>query len=224
MNKKKYMIINKKNYMKKILTLFIISLFLIQISYVTFEPEIITAATAVDSVVVTLTVDSGISITSPTDVTMSPNIGMTSDGSIGSVIWNVKTNKATGYTLAVKASASPALVSGANSFADYTEAVATTPEVWSVASGAKEFGYSAYGTDTTTATWGTGTSCGSAGSPTGTQKYVGFKTTDKTIATRATVTTPAGIDTTVCFATQQNNVYASSGTYTATITATATEI
>jgi hypothetical protein len=213
----------KKN-MKKIFTASLISLLFAQMVYFVVEPVIATAATAPDSVIVTLTVDSGITITSPADVTMAPNIGIAANGSIGSAIWNVKTNRTSGYTLAVKASSAPALVSGGNSFADYTESVANTPEVWSVAGGAKEFGYSAYGTDTATGTWGTGTSCGSAGVPTGTQKYVSFKTADATVATRATVTLTTGVDTTVCFAAQQNTVFAPSGTYTATITATATEI
>jgi len=213
-----------KKHINKIIIISIISLVFVQIFYIYMEPSEVTAATATDNVIVTLTVDSGITITSPLDVTMAPNIGIAANGSIGSTTWNVKTNRATGYTLAVKASSAPALVSGANNFADYTETVANTPEFWSVGSGAKEFGYSAFGTDTSTTTWGTGSSCGSAGSPTGTAKYVSFKTTDATVATRSTVTTPSGVDTTICFAAQQNGVYAASGVYTATITATATEI
>lgn len=192
--------------------------------YIYFEPTMAIAATATDSVVVTLTVNSGITITTPADVTMTPSIGIAANGSIGSAVWNVKTNRATGYSLAVKASASPALVSGANSFADYTEAVNGTPELWSVPSGSKEFGYSAFGTDTSTTTWGTSASCGSAGAPAAAQKYVGFETTDLTIATRNTVTSTSGIDTTICFAVEQDTVYAASGTYTASVTATATEL
>lgn len=210
--------------MKKVIASSVISLLFVQMIYLVVEPTIATALTAADTVIVTLTVDSGITITAPGDVTMAPNIGVVTNGSIGSVVWNVKTNHATGYTLGVKSSSTPALVSGGNSFADYTEAVNGTPEVWSVASGAKEFGYSAYGTDTPTATWGTSVSCGAAGVPAGAQKYAGFELTDLTVATRNTITTPAGIDTTVCFAAEQNNIYANSGTYTATVTATATEI
>ena len=214
-----------KKHIKKIIGIVGVSLLLMQVFYVySIEPRVAVAATATDNVIVTLTVDSGISITTPSDVTMAPNISMSANGSIGSATWNVKTNHATGYTLAVKASASPALVSGSNSFADYTEAVNATPDVWSVPSGSKEFGYSAFGTDTSTTTWGTGASCGSAGAPTGTAKYAGFETTDLTIATRNTVTTPSGIDTTLCLAAEQDTIYAASGVYTATITATATEI
>jgi len=213
----------KKN-IKKVFIISLISLFFIQMIYVYFEPATVTAASVTDNVIVTLTVDSGITITAPANVTMAPNIGIAANGSIGSAVWNVKTNRATGYSLAVKASAAPALVSGANSFADYTEAVVGTPELWNVPASAKEFGYSAYGTDTVTATWGTSASCGAAGVPAVAQKYVGFKTTDLTIATRNTVTTPAGIDTTICFAAEQDTIYVASGTYTASITATATEL
>lgn len=215
----------KKIVVVKIISFTLISLLSLQVFY-TFliEPSISEAVTANDSVLVTLDVDAGITITSPADVVMAPNIGVASDGSIGSAVWTVKSNVAAGYTLAVKASASPALVSGGNSFADYTEAVAGTPEVWSVPSGAKEFGYSAFGTDVSTVEYGTGASCGSSGTPTGTAKYEGFETTDNTIATRAAVTPTAGIATTVCFAAEQDTIYAAAGTYTATITATATTL
>ncbi|MEI6281053.1 MAG: hypothetical protein WCP17_03595 [bacterium] len=179
---------------------------------------------ATDGVLVSLDVTSGITISNGADVTMAPNMGITSDSSIGTSSWLVKTNSLGGYTLAVKASTTPALKSGINSFADYTEASTGVPESWSIAGGDKEFGYSAYGTDTNGATWGTAGSCGSAGLPDVAQKYVGFSTLDKTIATRAAVTPTSGITTTICFAAAQNAVYAASGSYTATITATATTL
>lgn len=182
------------------------------------------AASATDNVIVTLDVTAGITISDGAAVTMAPNLGVAADQSIGTSSWLVKTNAVNGYTLAVKASAAPALVSGANSFADYTEGTPGTPDVWSVPSGSKEFGYSAFGTDTNTTTWGTGASCGAAGVPLGTLKYDGFTTSDNTIATRATVTPTTGITTTICFAAEQDTIYAPSGTYTATITATATTL
>lgn len=271
------------------------------------------AATASDNIIITLDVDSGITISDCADVTMAPNISVSANGSIGSSTCTVKTNNVTGYTLAVKSVksevatvnmtgaaggtsgyvvgdiltlatppggraatvtvatessgvvtavtlrtkgvgyttgikattggsgtglvevnvatldtvANPALTLQTDItkfFADYTEGTPGTPEVWSVASGDKEFGYSAYGTDTATGTWGTGDSCGSAGAPTGTAKYVGLLATDKTVATRSSVTPFAGIDTTLCFAAEQNAVYADSGRYTAVVTATATTL
>jgi hypothetical protein len=209
---------------RKIFGASIISLLILQFFYVYFEAGPVNAATVSDNVIVSLVVDAGLTITSPVDVSMSPNISMSANGSIGSTAWTVRTNSPTGYTLALKASASPALVSGANSFADYTEASNGTPEVWSVPSGSKEFGFSAYGTDVAggTAVWGTGAGCGSSGTPLGTMKYIGFETTDKTVASTSTVTPVAGGTTNVCFAAEQDGIYAASGTYTATITATAT--
>jgi hypothetical protein len=214
----------KKYFIKKTLALSIISIFFIQIFYTALEPSLATAASVTDNVVVTLVVDAGLTITSPADVTMAPNIGIAANGSIGTSAWTVKTNSPTGFNFLLKASASPALVSGGNSFADYTETSAGVPEVWSVPATNKEFGYSAYGTDVLTATWGTGAGCGSAGAPLGTMKYVGFKTTDKTVVTTSTVTTPSGSTINVCYAAEQDSVYAASGTYTATITATATTL
>lgn len=181
-------------------------------------------ASVTDNVVVTLNVDEGITISNGPDTTMAPNIGLTSNKSIGSSSWTVTTNALNGYSLAVKATTAPALQSGSNSFADYTETTSGTPETWSVATGTKEFGYSVYGTDAPTATWGTGANCGTAGAPSATLKYVGLKTTDKIVATRNSVTPVTGITTNICFGAEQNNVFAPAGTYTATVIATATTL
>jgi hypothetical protein len=211
----------KKTHLKKILAASVISLFFVQMIYIlAVEPTIAGAVTATDDVIVTLNVITGVTISDGSAVTMAPNLGISADQSIGASSWVVRTNSNTGYVLAVKASASPALVSGANSFADYTEGVVGTPELWAVAPGAKEFGFSAYGTDVLDATWGALDTCGAAGVPGG-NKYVGFKTTDKTIASSNTVTSTTGTTTNICFAAEQDTVFAPSGVYTATITATA---
>lgn len=213
---------------KKIFTASIISLLFVQMFYSMTEPKWAIAASASDGVVVTLNVTSGVSISDAGDITMSPNIGMSADKSIGSSAWTVSTNSATGYTLAVKNSTAVAMTGTTNgdSFANYTEAVAGTPDLWGgVASGTKEFGFSAYGTDAPSATWGTSTSgCGVAGVADVTLKYRGFLSamTDIQIASSNTVTPVAGTTTNICFAAEQNATYAKSGAYTATITATAT--
>lgn len=209
---------------KKTTTISIISILLLQMVYSTIEPQVVIAATDADDVVVTLIVGSGITISTPGNVTMSPAIGMTSDTSIGSVVWNVESNNANGYSLGVKASASPALVSAGGSFADYTEGTAGAPELWSITTGTKEFGYSAFGSNINNTTWGSGSDCGTGGAPSTTLKYIGFETTDKVVAQQSGATGSSGVDSTVCFAAEQSDVYAPSGTYTATITATATEL
>lgn len=211
--------------MKKLSQVIFIFIFLIA-SFSVFEPAKISAVT--DEVIVNLTVDSGISITSPADVTMS-NLGTSVNTSTGFAIWNVKTNDADGYTLAVKASTAPALVSGSNSFLDYTEATPGTPDTWSIDASTIQFGFSGIGTDVQNvntdqyAASGQTTCDNGVASSTvnSTIKFLGFETSDQTLATRSSTTTTSGVDTRICFAAGQNGVYAPSGVYQATITATA---
>lgn len=186
-------------------------------------PQDAHAVTVTDQVVVTLTVDAGISITSPVDTSMSQNLGVSANTATASTTWNVKTNNVLGYTLAVNASTSPAMQSSSSTIPDYTPAVANTPETWSVTSGTYEFGYSAFGSRVSTGTWGTDSDCNGAtinDFSTG-LKYQNFATATRQIATYSATTTTAGDDTTVCYAVQQNGSYIPSGTYTARITATA---
>lgn len=189
--------------------------------FAAIEPKIAHAVTDDDEVIVTLTVDAGISITSPSDEALSQNLGVSASTATGDTTWNVKTNNAAGYTLSVKATTSPAMRNGTNSVADYTPAVAATPETWDV-SAAAEFGFSAFGTHVPTGTWGTDSDCvAAAHTPSATLNYRDFDTTDIEIAESSATTTTAGVDTTVCFAVEQDTFYIPSGTYQATIVATA---
>lgn len=208
----------------------VVSLTMIVFLMVTMFEPVVTQAVD-DVIVVSLTVDSGISITSPADVVMS-NIGTGIDNSTGGATWNVKSNDPDGYTLNVKASTAPAMVSGGNSFADYTETTPGTPQAWSVDSGTSEFGFSGFGTDVAKvntdqygATGQTACDNGSASSTVNaTLKYLGFTTSGQLLATRTGTTSTAGIDSKICFAAGQNAAYAPSGLYQATITATALAI
>jgi hypothetical protein len=207
------------------------SLFLIfAIIYIMAEPTVSTAAdTKTDQVVVTLTVDAGVSITSPADVTMSQVIGLSADTAVGNAAWTVKTNNYTGYSLNVHASTTPALKSASDEILDYTEATPNTPEFWSVPANNVEFGFSAYGADVATVggnPWNgaSDTDCigASAHVPSPTLKYMGFKgSTDKLIAYKSSETLTTGVITNICFAVEQDTIYAPSGVYTATVTATA---
>lgn len=212
---------------KKIIAASSISLLLVPIFYTAFEAPVAVAATGSDNVVVTLNVTSGVTISDAGNITMAPNISMSADRSIGSTGWTVATNSATGYTLAIKQSTALAMmgVSNGDSFANYSESVAGTPDLWGgVTAGTKEFGFSAYGTNVPAA-WGSSTSgCGVSGVADVTLKYRGFlpAMTDIQIASSGAPTPVSGTLTNVCFAAQQNGTYAESGAYTATITATAT--
>jgi hypothetical protein len=212
-----------KKLTNKLIGLSMVLTILCYFGYSSIEPQRVSATAASDSVVITLNVTQGISITTPADVTMLPTLSVSQSQSLASTTWNVKTNDGAGYTLNLLATSSPALKQSASAyFEDYQTGA---PNTWTATSTHAYFGYSGYGTDTSTATWGTGSLCGSgAGVPSTNQKWKGFTTSSSTthIATRAATTTPAGVDTTVCYAADQNDIYVPSGTYTATIQATAT--
>ncbi len=214
----------KKNLKRSVTVSLILSLVILT-GYVTYEGSVVYAASANTNVVVTLQVDTGISITadSATKV-MSNSLGVSSHTAVATSTFTVATNNAIGYTLALNASTNPAMKSGSNYVSDY--ATTTNPSTWSVASGDARFGFSAFGNDVNTTTWGTGSFCNGAATSTisTTLKYYGFYTNATTTATRASTTTPSGVTTTVCYAVQQNNTYIPSGTYTATITGTATTL
>lgn len=187
--------------------------------------SVIAQTSDADSVVVTLDVTAGIAIDSPSDVSMSRPLSMTNMTAIGTSTWNVVTNNAAGYNLTVKAGTSPAMQQTATTtIADYNTGTTT---LWSVSAGTAKFGFSAFGPDTSDATWGTGELCsgGADHNPSSSLKYLGFTTTSSpAIATRSSATNFAGSATTVCFAVEQNSFYIPSGQYKATITATAVTI
>ncbi len=213
-------------YLKKSFALSVIFTMLAMVVYSSYEPTFVDAQSATDTVVVTLNVTAGISITQPSDITMSTPLGVAQNSAIGTTTWNVKTNAAGGYTLAVNSTGTPAMIqSGGTPFINDLQT--GTPSTWTATSGGAYFGYSGYGTDIPTATWGTGTACSGAAGPHATSttlKYKGFTTSPVTIASRAATTTPTGIDSTICFAVEQAGVYVPSGTYRATIVATATAL
>ncbi|MEN9649256.1 MAG: hypothetical protein RL094_223 [Candidatus Parcubacteria bacterium] len=194
--------------------------------FIAAEPVLTDAATSSNTTVVTLTVTTGISVTGASTATMSQSLGAATNGAIATTTLTVTTNNSLGYTLAVRATTSPAMQSGANTIADYQTG---SPNFWNATSGNAYFGYSAYGTDVSSGTWGAQGSGGCSATSTAhatstTLKYKGFTTGDVTIATRNSTTTTSGVDATVCYAVEQKNYYIPSGTYNATIIATGTTL
>ncbi len=161
--------------------------------------------------------DISLTISAPADITLTP-LSVTQNTSVGSATWTVTTNSPAGYVLSLNASSSPALQgTGGRQFADQ----GTTPATWSV-SNAYKFGFSAYGNDVSTGTFGSDTDCiNTANVPSATLKWRGF--TGTTLIPIVNTISPAltGTPTTMCVATEQNGVFAPSDTYTSTITATA---
>jgi hypothetical protein len=197
-------------------TLFLLSFLLL--AYICFQPSLIHSASS--SVVVTLNVDTGISISSPGNTTMSNDMGVSVNSAVATSTFTIVTNDTLGYSLGLTASTAPAMKNGSNSVPD----MSTSPATWAVASGATQFGFGVYGTDVNTSTYGTGGACQtSTSTPSTTLKYRGFANlTSITVASRSSTTTPSGIPTTICYAVGQNNTFIPSGVYTATVTATAT--
>lgn len=195
------------------------------LGYIYFEPVIAFAVT--DVVVVTQGVTSEITISAPADVTMSPAIaGMTGGTGDGSATWTVVTNDTSGFNLKLKASASPALVFGAYSFADYAEVTSGTPDyTWSVAAADSEFGYTvqaATTADLAAAFKDNGTACNTGTADAVDKCWDGFSTSDATVINRSSITSSSGEAEVVKFRAQSGaSHFQAEGTYTATITATA---
>ena len=169
------------------------------------------AGTATSSIKVSVDVVPSISIDSPADVVLSPNIQETGTAT-GSATWNVKTNNVAGWKLEVNASTVPAMKSGSDSFADYAEAVPGTPKAWSVPSADSSFGFSANGTYADAAFSG--------------NKYLGFDGTNRIEAAhRSSQADGSGDNTTIDFQAEVGSGHNQpDGTYAATVTATATAL
>jgi hypothetical protein len=174
------------------------------------EPGIVGAATDSDSVNVNLAVTGTISLNSPVDVTMSPDIAGTGT-STGSADWTVTTNNSTGYKLEVATNRVNTMQSAASDiFTDYTEGTPGTPEVWSVAANASEFGFNASGTAAEAVFSGS--------------KYEGFKNTTKVQVAHESVQT-VGTSTSINFKAEVgSSKFQPTGSYSAIVTATATTL
>jgi len=166
-----------------------------------------------------------ISLTVPGATAMSPAISPTDGGAAtASASINVSTNNSAGYTLQVKASTSPALKSGANSFADYVLAGAAPDYAFALPSAsASEFAYTPEGADIVARYKDNGSSCNQAlGSSTADTCWDPFSTSYATIAQSAAGNLPSGTATNVKFRAEAGaSANQAAGTYTATIIFTA---
>ena len=201
-------------------------------SYVVAEPQIIKAIE--DQITISQSVTAEISVTSPSNVTMSPAIpGMTGSGgtpSTGSATWTVITSNNTGFSMTLKSSSSPSMSgeSQGGSFADYTPATPTVPDYnWAIAATAAEFGYSvepATAAVTATIFLDNGSSACNTGSSQTTGKcWLNASTTAVTIINRTSETSSGGEAEVVKFQVEQGaSTFKIEDTYTATTTVTVT--
>jgi hypothetical protein len=203
-------------------------LLVVMFGYLNFEPAIADAVST--SVNVSQAVTTEISISKSGDVTMSPSIaGMTGGSATGSTTITVKTNNLAGFSMAIKAGTNPALESAeGNSFADYTPVSTPTPDfAWDVASADSEFGYSieaATLADNVTPFLDNGTACGGSGAAQAADKcWAGLSTSNFTVVNRANPTLIAGEAEVVKLKAEAGAThFQNQGSYTATLTLTAT--
>lgn len=174
-------------------------------SYPLLESVSVRAVT--DDFIVTQHVDYDISISSPSDVVMSGAIlGLTGGTSNGSATWNIITSNASGFSMSLKASASPALRSGSFSFADYVTGGAPDYN-WALTDAASEFGYTVEAATAADLVYnfkdnGSNT-CGGAGTlDTPDKRWLGFTTSNVQVINRTSMTSASGEDETVKFRAQ----------------------
>jgi hypothetical protein len=164
-----------------------------------------------------------ISISTVSDVVLSPAIDGTVGGTAnGSATVTVTTDNPLGYELYIKASSSPALVSGANFFDDYTPVGADPDFGFSVAASDAEFAFSPEGNDVASEYLDNGATCNVGLLDTVNSCWRGLTTANELIAESNTNNQPAGTDTVIKFRVESgaSNLQAA-GVYTATTTVTA---
>jgi hypothetical protein len=165
-----------------------------------------------------------ISISSVSDVVMSPSIGgITGGTSNGSTVVTVTTDSPSGYQLTITASSSPALVSGSNSFADYTTSVMGTPDyAFSVSSSDSEFAFSPEGADIISKFKDDGASCNTGSGDTADRCWDSLSTSPQVVANKTSANHPSGTATTLKFRAESGASHLQpEGVYTATTTVTA---
>lgn len=165
---------------------------------------------------------SSISISAPSDLTLSSIVSAPGGRSEGAVAWTVTTDNEAGYTLTIKAATNPALKNSSDSFGNYSPGGSVPDYTWSVAVNASEFGFSPEGADVASTYLDNGSACGVGSSERTDRCWDGFSTTNKTIASRASNNTPSGTITTVKLQAEVTAGRSQTvGAYSTTLTATA---
>lgn len=200
---------------------------IVSLGFLSLEPSV-RAASVSDDITVTQGVTTELTISSPSDVTLSPTIaGMTGGKGTGSATWTVTTNNLAGFAMSIKASTDPALKSAqGNSFADYTQAGTVPDFTWDVAAADSEFGYTVEPhtvEDTVQAFKDDGSVCGGTGTANAADKcWKGLTTSDFTVISRSHETPQAGEAETVKFEAESGSShYQVQGSYSAVVTVTA---
>ena len=134
-----------------------------------------------------------LAITVSGNVTLSPSIPDVGGGTANGVAtWTVTTDNPAGYTVNIRASGTPALSSGANSFPNYIPAGADPDFTFTTPGASSRFGFSPEGTDIMQRYKDNGTTCNIGALDTASACWVPLLTTADTIVTRNTPNYPSG--------------------------------
>ncbi len=163
-----------------------------------------------------------ISMTVPSDVTLSPSLaGLTGGTSNGSTTVTVTTDSPAGYSLSIRAGNNPAMQKGASTIADYNQGV-DADYSFSVVTNAASFGFSPSSADVVTAFKDNGSLCGVGSSDAPLACWAGLTTSPIIISQGSGSNHPSGAATTVNFRVGiGSGAGVESGVYTATTTLTA---
>lgn len=160
------------------------------------------------------TLETFIAISAPASIDIGTIVGTGVQTGSGTV--TVITDAAAGYSLAWQAS-SATMISGSDSVAAFTPSTPNVPDTWSVAATDSEWGSRVRSSSTDTAAeWGTDNS---------TDKWLNVATSSRTIVTRSSRTTVAGSSEILQFRAEiGSSKIQPNGTYTVTVTLTATSL
>ncbi len=164
-----------------------------------------------------------LAISTVADVTLTPAINGNSGGTAnGSTVVTVLTDNRAGYELYVSASSSPALVSGSNSFADYTPIGIVPDFAFAIAPNSAEFAFTPEGGAVVSRYRDNGTVCGVGVLDTVASCWDALTTVSRLISRESVPNFPSGTATLLKFRAQSGiaNIQPA-GTYTATSSVTA---
>jgi len=171
------------------------------------------------------TTSSSISVSVSGNVSLLPEInGLTGGSATGSAIINVYTDNASGYTLEMSATGSPALSSENDSFSDFLPIINGTPDfVWpSISTASSTFGYSVYSADANYIFKNNGSDCATGSSNSTSNCWYGLSLSPNGIAVSSGATDLGGVDTTVTLKAESGSArMQKNGTYGAGLVFTA---
>ncbi len=164
-----------------------------------------------------------LSMTAPTNVTLSPALGGVTGGTAtGSTAVVITTDSPSGYQLAIKASNSPAMQASGGTIADYVPVGAVPDFAFVNTATATKFAFTPEGTAVAARYKDNGSICGTGSGEVTQRCWDGLSTTDRVVVSTTAANHPTGATTTLRF--QVNiggSIVVPSGTYVATTTITA---